>query len=170
MIRTFKHTELSDEIRGKINSCIHDEFGHIPIVAETEWANPDWTIVYYEGSEIAMFYNIVEREVDIDGKAYKAGGVNNVITPKAFRGKGHASKVLKSTAQFLFNDLSCDMGLLLCADNLIPFYKRLNWYTVDCPVYFSQSSGRKLWTANTMLLSKTEKLVPREIDLKGLPW
>lgn len=170
MIITSKHAELDSEVKQQIDSCIHSEFGHIPIVAETEWAIPDWTIVYFEGREIAMFYNVVVREIDIDGKAYQVGGINNVITPKPFRGNGYASKVLKNSPQFIFDTIGCDIGLLLCADDLIPFYERLNWYAVQCPVHFDQPDGKKQWAANTMLLSKTEQLTPMEIDLKGTPW
>lgn len=53
---------------------------------------------------------------------------------------------------------------------LIAFYEGLNWYSVDCSVYFNQSDGRKLWKANTMLLSQNEKINPKEVDLNGLPW
>lgn len=170
MIEIKNSAELSEVIKEKLNVYIKGEFGHIPIVNDTEWALPDWTIVYYEQDSIATFYNIVERDVLIDNKVYKVGGINNVITPKEFRGKGYASKILRETEDFIFEELNCDLGLLLCADDLIPFYKRLNWHEVDCPVYFQQSSGVKLWESNTMLLQKDEKLSPRSIELNGLPW
>jgi len=170
MIEIKKYPELLEQTKDKLNSYIKGEFGHIPIVNETEWATPDWTIVYYENDLIATFYNIVEREIMIDNKAFKVGGINNVITPKEFRGKGYASKTLRETVHIIFDDLNCDLGVLLCADGLIPFYERLNWYKVDCPVYFEQSSGVKLWESNTMLLTKNEKLSPQRIELNGLPW
>ncbi len=170
MIEIKKHGELSAQVKAELNSYIDTEFGHIPLVKETEWARPDWTVIRYEGNCIATFYNIVEREISIDDKTFKVGGINNVITPKAFRGHGYAAKTLKATEYLLFEDLNCDLGLLLCADNLVPFYKKLNWYTVACPVYFDQSTGKKLWASNTMLLTKKEKMDPRKIELKGLPW
>ena len=170
MIEIKKYPELLEQTKDKLNSYIKGEFGHIPIVNETEWATPDWTIVYYENDLIATFYNIVEREIMIDNKVFKVGGINNVITPKEFRGKGYASKTLRETEHLIFDDLNCDLGVLLCADSLIPFYERLNWYKVDCPVYFEQSSGVKLWESNTMLLTKNEKMSPQRIELNGLPW
>jgi len=170
MIEVKKYSELLEQTKVKLNSFINEEFGHIPIVQETEWANPDWTIIYYENDKIATFYNVVETEIRIDNKKYKVGGINNVITPKEFRGKGYASKSLKKADQIIFGDLNCDIGLLLCADDLVLFYERLDWYKVDCPVYFEQSTGVKLWTANTMLLTMNEKMNPQKIELKGLPW
>lgn len=170
MIEIKKYTELLEQTKDKLEAYIKSEFGHIPFVNELEWAVPDWTIIYYEDDKIASFYNVVLREIVVDKQMLKVGGINNVITPKDFRGKGYASKILRETDNLIFNDLNCDLGVLLCADNLIPFYERLNWYKVDCPVYFDQSSGEKLWSANTMLLTKNDQLKPKRIELNGLPW
>ena len=170
MIEIKKYAGLSDPVKEQLNFFIEEEFGHIPIVNETEWATPDWTIIYYHDDQIATFYNIIEREIIADNHRFKAGGINNVITPKAFRGQGYSSKLLRDTRNLLFDDLNCALGLLLCADALIPFYERLGWYTVDCPVHYDQSTGKKLWQANTMLLSPKELIIPDSIDLNGLPW
>lgn len=170
MVEIKKYSRLTDQTKEKLNSLIEGEFGHIPIVKETKWATPDWTIIQYENDQIATFYNIVIREIIIDGETLRISGINNVITPKKFRRKGYASNSLRETEYLIFDDLSCDLGVLLCADDLIPFYERLNWYRIDCPVYFKQSTGRKIWTANTMLLTRNEKLHPTLIDLNGVPW
>lgn len=170
MIEVRKYSELTDRTKGKLNSFIDGEFGQIPIVRETEWATPDWTIIQYENNLIATFYNIVIREIIIDGETLRISGINNVITPKEFRGKGYASNTLKETEYLIFDELNCDMGVLLCADTLIQFYEKLNWYRVDCPVHFKQSTGEKIWPANTMLLTRNKKLHPALIDLNGTPW
>lgn len=170
MVDIKKYAELLGKTKEKLNSYIENEFGHIPIVSETEWATPNWTIIYYENDQIATFYNIVEREIIIDNKMFKVGGINNLITPKEFRGKGYASKILRKTEHLIFDNLNCDLGVLLCANSLIPFYEKLNWYKVDCPVYFKQSSSIKLWKSNTMLLTKNERMSPQKIELNGLPW
>lgn len=171
MIEISKYADLSPETRERLDSYIHAEFGHIPIVNETKWATPDWTIINFIDNEIAAFYNIVQRHIVFDNKILKGAGINNVITPAKFRGKGLATSTLRETEAFLFDELGADIGVLLCADNLVPFYKRLDWYKVDCPVYFDQPDGKKLWQANTMLLSvNSEKPEPDKIDLRGLPW
>ncbi len=171
LIEVKRYKELQLQVKSKLDSYIENEFGHIPIVKETEWATPDWTIIQYHQGDIATFYNIVIRKIIIDGKIFKAAGINNVITPLEYRGKGFASKTLKETEYLIFEDFNCDLGVLLCADNLIPFYEKLNWYLVECPVYFQQSTGQKLWGANTMLLTKTDQqLKPTKIELNGTPW
>ena len=97
-------------------------------------------------------------------------GVNNVITPKEFRGKGYASKMLRETENLIFEELKFEAGVLLCAYEVIPFYEKLNWYNVYCPVYYNQSKERRLWAANTMFLTKNSMLTPKLISLNGLPW
>ena len=170
MIEITKYPDLDNGTKSKLENFIEGEFGHIPIVKETEWAKPDWTIILHQNNKIANFYNIIEREIFIDETNVKIAGINNVITPKEFRGNGYASKVLRETEDLIFEDLKSQLGVLLCADDLVPFYKRLKWYKIDCPVYFEQSDRKRLWKANTMLLTKKDKLNPKKIDLNGLPW
>ena len=144
MIETSKYSDLNIATKSKLANYIHGEFGHISIVNETEWAKPDWTIILYLNNEIATFYNIVERQILVDNKEVKVAGINNVITPKKFRGNGYASRILKETESLIFDDLKSEFGMLLCADSLISFYERLNWKNiVDCPVYFEQPAGKK---------------------------
>ncbi|HKK61106.1 MAG TPA: GNAT family N-acetyltransferase [Bacteroidales bacterium] len=170
MIEVVRYPELDDEIKRTLENLIEAEFGHISIVSETEWAKPDWTFICYNNSEIVSFYNIVQRNIIIDNIKVKIAGINNVITPEKFRGNGYASKMLRETEYFIFDDLNSKYGLLLCADELISFYERLNWYKVGCPVHFTQSDGEKVWGANTMLLTKAKKIFPKQIHLNGLPW
>ncbi len=170
MIEITRFTELDTEIKSALKGFIKNEFGHIPIVKQTEWASPDWTVIYFVGNQIATFYNIIEREISIDGKESKVAGINNVITPKEFRGNGYASKLLSETENLIFEKLKSEFGVLLCADSLIPFYEKLGWYKIDCPVYFKQSVGERLWGANTMLLTKGKKVTPTLVKLNGLPW
>jgi hypothetical protein len=170
MIEIKRHSELSGAVKEELDKLIQYEFGHIPIVQETKWAIPDWTIIYYEDNEIATFYNIIERRVTIEHSNLSAAGINNVITPAKFRGKGFSTRTLRDTEHFIFDNLKSDLGLLLCADDLVPFYKRLNWYKVHCPVYFDQPGETKLWPANTMLLTRRVVQTPKEINLNGLPW
>ena len=59
MIQIKKYNELDQSAKDQLNSFIDNEFGHIPIVRETKWATPDWTIIYFQDGAIATFYNEV---------------------------------------------------------------------------------------------------------------
>lgn len=170
MIKIAKYSDLDNATKSTLEHIIESEFGNIPIVKETQWDNPDWTIIYYIDSKIVTFYNMIERIISINDRKVKISGINNLITLKASRGNGYASKILKETENLIFNDIGAELGVLLCADELVPFYQRLDWYKINCPVYFDQSSGEKLWNANTMLLAKNEKIFPQLVRLNGLPW
>ncbi|GAB3197472.1 putative N-acetyltransferase YhbS [Pontibacter aydingkolensis] len=172
MIKSIKYSNLSPADADELQQCIHAAFGHVPFVQNHTWAQPDWTFIKYENGRVATFYNVVLRDVSIDGKKYKVAGVNNVITPEEFRGRGFASEILRATEQYLFNDLGCKYGLLLCADALLPFYTRLGWYKVHPTLYYDQPTGRQLYDSNVMLLSSEEQpfIKPESIDLNGLPW
>lgn len=171
MVSIVKYDELTKDQRCLQNELIAKEFGHIPIVANTKWASPDWTIMRHENDVIVAFYNVISRRIIIDDKQVEAIGINNVITPPEHRGKSFAFDMLKSTQIEMLDKLDAELGLLLCADHMIPFYSRLGWYAVDCPVYFEQNGQQNLWLANTMLLSRDgERLSPPFINLNGLPW
>jgi len=171
MIEIKRYNELSSEIKQQLDFYIQAAFGKSRFVQKTKWAIPHWNIIHFSNREIFSFYNVVERSVRFDNLFLKVAGINSVITPEKHSGKGFATHTLQQTKDFLFNDLNCDAGLLLCADSLVPFYERLNWRKVVCPVYVDQPDGKLLWPANTMILFKEpEEVNPTEIDLNGLPW
>ncbi|TPE39577.1 GNAT family N-acetyltransferase [Pontibacter mangrovi] len=173
MMKTEAYSSLSAATRAVLEQYVEEEFGQVPFVQEREWARPDWVLLAYEGDAIATFCHVVLREVSIDGQTYKVAGINNVITPKAYRGKGYASQVLRQAAPFIFSQLGCAYGLLLCADALLPFYSRLGWYSLsNCTLYYHQPTGEQLYDSNTMLLLPPgqQPIRPQHIHLNGLPW
>lgn len=172
MLKLIPYTDISPSLLAILSKHIDEEFGHVAFVQQRSWAIPDWVVLLEEQAEIVTFCNVVEREVTLDGKRCKIAGINNVITPKAHRGKGHSSRVLREIKSFLFGELKADFGLLLCADPLVPFYTRLGWYTVNSHLVYNQPQGKEVYDSNIMLLLKEnhEKIFPKSIDLNGLPW
>ncbi|RSC93489.1 GNAT family N-acetyltransferase [Tenacibaculum singaporense] len=165
-----KYGNLSSEEYQTISAFSEKEFGNVPIVQKYKWAKPDWVVIKYTKNKLVSFCNLVEREIRIDQKTYFVAGINNMITLEKYRGSGYAAEVLNKCEHFILQFMSFDYGVLLCADSLVPFYEKHGWYSVDCPVYFQQPSGRELWKARTMLLGKDKQIAPKEIDLNGLPW
>lgn len=167
-----RYSELPASLKDFINTRIHQEFGHIPIVQQYSWAEPDHTILLMaESGDVLTFYNIVLRQCRFDDDPRLIAGINNFITPQEHRGAGYGTDVMKEAAGILFEELSVEYGLLLCADELVPFYSRFGWYKVNSQLYFDQPDGRKQWQANIMLLSRNGNIIfPEKIDLCGLPW
>lgn len=173
MIKLLDFATLQPELKQQLDHHIAQEFGQVPFVLEREWAQPDWVFTLYAEEQLVAFYNVVLREVSFDGEIYRVAGINNVITPAAHRGKGYASRLLQETKALLFEQLGCGLGLLLCADALVPFYSRLGWYKLgDCALYYQQPGGEQYYDSNTMLQSYTlqPQFSPKHIHLNGLPW
>ena len=63
------------------------------------------------------------REFALSMREVFTGGLNNLITPEKYRGRGLAAKVLERVDELIFKELHCDAGLLLCADSLVLFIR-----------------------------------------------
>jgi GNAT superfamily N-acetyltransferase len=166
-----RYLELTTERKRQLEGAARAEFEQFPIVSETHWATPDWSFLAIEGAELAAFYNIIERAVNIDGVPVRVAGLNELVTLPAHRGRGVASRLLRETQTQWFDSLGTECGLLLCADALLPFYSRLGWHKSDARVIYDQPDGPRDWTANCMLLEPSGKArAARKIHLCGLPW
>lgn len=153
-----------------MESAARAEFEQFAIVRETEWASPDWSFSI-GGQEPVAFYHLVERTVRIDGEDVRVAGINNLVTLPAQRGRGAASELLRRTQPGWFESLGAQLGLLLCADALIPFYRKMGWHQNHAKVTFEQARGTCTWAANCLLLNPSGRPESaREIDLCGRPW
>jgi hypothetical protein len=158
------------DLRSLVEAAAHAEFDRFDLVRETEWAKPDWSFLIGD-PEPAAFYHLVERTVRIDGAPVRVAGLNNLVTLPARRGRGAASELLRRTQPQWFETLGAQLGLLLCADALIPFYARLGWHPTPAKVTFAQPRGTRTWSANCLLLDPAGRSESRrDIDLCGLPW
>ena len=147
------------------------EFEKYAIVRETDWAEADWTFLGFQGGELVAYFNLVDRVVRIDDAPVRVGGVNNMVTLPAHRGRGHASRLLREAQPKWFDPMGFEAGLLLCADGLVPFYERLGWLKLTCPVVYAQPDGEWTWKASCMLLEGGRRIAAtRRVDLCGPPW
>ena len=170
-VQRSRYRELPTERRDQIDQAAAAEFEQYALVRETHWAGPDWSFLGFENGELVTFFNLIERVVRIDDAAVRVAGLNNVVTLPAHRGRGLASRLLGETQAQWFDELGAEAGLLLCAEVLVPFYARLGWRRIACPVVYAQPGGQRVWSANCMLLdSNGHTLANRRIDLCGLPW
>lgn len=164
-------SHVAPDIRKQIDDYTRNEFGHVPIVQRYRWAEPGWSVVVLSDDEVLSFLNVVEREALFDGNTVKLAGINNVITPAPFRRRGYASQTMRRAELLMFRELQADFGLLLCADEMVPFYEGLGWISVSVPLEFDQPGEKVTWPSRIMVLPRAgEKLPSKSIDLCGLPW
>jgi predicted N-acetyltransferase YhbS len=169
---TIKRTkDLHPTTKRQIDLLTHEEFGNVDLVRRYQWAEPDLMATATKGREIVSFVGLLIRTVLIDGKPAKVLGVSNAVTPPEHRGKGYSRAVMQEVIDFAFKEVKAECALLLCRDHLVPYYEKLGWYVVKCPLQFNQLDGKKIWTANTMLYSLNgARLSPQMIDLQSNPW
>ncbi len=171
IVEAFSSSDLPGDLRTAIEQYTYAEFGHIPIVQKYKWATPTWSIVVRVGGELRSFLNVVEREALIDKRSVQLAGINNVITPPPFRGNGYSSLAMGFVAKWIFETLNVELGLLLCADELVPFYQRLGWQSATGSLVFDQPGGKITWTQNVMVYTRDRsRFIADKIDLCGFPW
>lgn len=171
-IQALEYDRLPEARRSELAAAASNEFDRFPIVRQTTWAVPDWSVLGTVDTRLACFYHAVLRDVRFDGEAVPVVGLNNLITLPPYKGRGLASRLLQETESLWFGTLGARCGLLLCADALVPFYERLGWRSVPSAVRFAQPGmPPQTWAANCMLLSPDRREAsPQVIDLAGLPW
>ena len=147
-------------------------FGTMPLASQFTWTNggADRVVVYFN-QEPVSYLKIIDRTGLIDGKPVKIGGIAGVMTPPKNRQKGYCGLALQKAKQTIFNEMKAQLGLLLCEQELVQFYTKRGWQTINCPVQLYQPSGKTTWPHYTMILTKFgESWNPESIDLCGLPW
>ncbi len=71
----------------------------------------------------------------------------------------------------IFEELTADVGVLLCFDDLVKFYQDRGWEPLRCTVEVTQSQGSIIWPYQAMAWYRSNELRnPNKVDLCGLPF
>ena len=144
-----------------------------PAQRQIAWASPEWGILVWDDAGALVGYvGIVARDVLLDGRAVRVGGIGGVKTHPAVRGQGYARAALGRAATFMADELGAAFGLLVCREELRPFYGGLGWQPFAGALLIEQPGGRVLFTFNRPLVLPLREPAPHAgtIDLCGLPW
>ncbi len=169
-IEILESAKVEESLRNDLAKRIHREFGHVEVVRTHKWAEPTWTLLGLENNELVSFLNIIDRQGQVDGKPFHLLGLNNVITEPVHRGKGYSKKLNQAALDFMKKKDTQALGVLFCADDLLPFYSSLGWKKFSGQTTIWQPSGEKVWPSNCMTYSFEVPIAFKEINLKGLPW
>ncbi len=136
-------------------------------------ASPEYgALVWSAGGELVSYVGMVVREGSLDGAPVRIGGIGSVKTHPRAEGRGHASAGLRRAAASLAGDHAVAFSLLVCREQLLPFYERLGWSPFGGQLIVEQPAGRVVFTANRPMVLPGVREAPRDgvIDLNGLPW
>jgi GNAT superfamily N-acetyltransferase len=137
-----------------------------------QWAPPEYgVLISSPEGDLVSYVGIVLRAGMLDGAPVAIGGVGSVKTHPRAEGRGYASAGLRRAAAFL-DDHRVDFSLLVCREELLPFYGRRGWLAFDGRLMVEQPSGRTVFTVNRPMVAAGIRAAPRAgvIDLLGLPW
>jgi aminoglycoside 2'-N-acetyltransferase I len=136
-----------------------------------EWSAFDWHVLVRMEGDIVSHVGITARMVTVGGRSMNLGGVGGVATKAEWRNRRLAAAALEEAALFLCNIVGTQFILLVCTEELVPFYQNLGWVAVQGPLLFDQRGRQTSWSDATMVRSCRGIPWPKgTIDLCGLPW
>lgn len=142
-------------------------------VQQIVWDSPSWGVLVRDASgNLVGYVGILVREALADGQRVRVGGIGGVKTHPAARGQGYASAALRRAGAFMADDLGAAFGLLVCRQQLLPFYGRLGWRAFGGTFLVEQPGGTVPFAFNTPMVLPLCDPAPEvgTIDLCGLPW
>ena len=135
------------------------------------WADVDWHVLGWVEGKLASHVEIIERTGTVGGQPVRLGGIGGVASAADWRRRGLATLAMEKAAEFMCGGLDVEFGLLICGQEMVPFYRRLGWKVVDAPLVFDQPEGKVTFDDVVMVLPcKGQDWPAGTIDLCGLPW
>jgi GNAT superfamily N-acetyltransferase len=94
-----------------------------------------------------------------------------MATHPKFQHRGLGSALLAATESFMRDTIQVPFGLLICANELRPFYELSHWQFAADSLYFRQDGKRRIVNPCVMVLQLMDRPWPAgEIDVCGLLW
>jgi len=170
-VEILRQAEIPEEVEKRFQEWMFSVWGP-PGEDGIQWATPHWRIVLSINGQWMSHTGVVERTIEAGERRLPVGGICGVTTRAAHRRKGYSSQVLQSAARFIQDDLKLRFGLLLCEEEMVPFYARLGWQKLHVrPVYqLSDGKGSIPHIVCMVLDCSEEPWPPGAVNLCGTPW
>jgi len=136
-----------------------------------DWSSPEWFVIGKLAGRVVSIVGVLKRRIRVGESSLEVGGVGGVATHPDYQRRGYGSALLQRTAIFMRADLNVGFGLLVCDQDMVPFYSKLGWQTTQDEMVFDFRGSKRTFDGITMLLPVGERPWPRgTIDLCGTPW
>jgi aminoglycoside 2'-N-acetyltransferase I len=138
---------------------------------ELDWSDPKWLVVGKLAGRIVSIVGILTRHIRVGETTLEVGGIGGVATLPDRQQHGFGSALLQRAAEFMRDELKVDFGLLICDQEMVSFYSKLGWQTVEGQVVFDFHGTMRALREITMRLPLGDSYWPEgTIDLCGAPW
>ena len=137
---------------------------------QTQWASFDWYVSAETRGRTVSIAGVVDREGAVGGVPSRLGLLGGVFTRREYQHRGLASEVVRRSTALMTDQLRCDFGVLICSDDVVPFYERLGWKRVSNLMTFRRFGETEVIRGKIMVYECAGRPLPAgTIDVKGLP-
>lgn len=84
------------------------------------------SMLLLDGGLVLAALDLLTKEIDHAGRAYRARGLSTVVTGRAHQGRGHGRRLVAAALQEILRS-GADLGLFTCDRPLQPFYESAGW-------------------------------------------
>ena len=124
-IRSFPEAETPPALRSQVLALHAEEWpssgadGHDPALRPL-------SMLLVDGGVVLASLDILSKEIDHDGRRYRASGLSAVVTRPEARGRGHGRRLVVAATELIAGS-DADLGLFTCDRSLQPFYAAAGW-------------------------------------------
>jgi GNAT superfamily N-acetyltransferase len=175
-IQFIPHADLNPELQHEFDALDQLAFGEIvvdedPDFPPIQWATPDWMALGFLQGQLVTQLCMPRREIMVGREKIWVAGLGGMATHPEYQHRGLGSTLLAATESFMRDTIQVPFGLLICAEDVRPFYEQACWQVVADFLYFRQNQQRRGLNTCVMTLQLTDRPWPAgDIDLCGLPW
>lgn len=140
--------------------------------ASREWSTPQWGVfVRDDAGNLVSYTGVVRREGSLDGHPVSIGGVGGIATHPRHRGRGYAALGMGRALDYLAGR-DTDFALLVCREELVPYYEGLGWRLFTGTVLDTQFGVTGTFDFNLVMVGDLNSTAPETgtIDLRGPAW
>lgn len=131
-IKLIKHKDINSETLLDIIKVKSIAWPY-PLNKQIEWIENNLkdddihVLLTDDKSKTVAYLNIVKTSISIDDEIHKCWGVGNVCSIK--KGSGFGKEILNLVNEWITKS-NC-IGLLFCKEELIPYYEKTNWRSIN---------------------------------------
>jgi aminoglycoside 2'-N-acetyltransferase I len=140
--------------------------------ASREWSRPEWGVfVRDDAGNLVSYTGVMRREGSVDGRDTTIGGVGGIATHPDHRGRGYAPLGMGRALDYL-TTRDTDFALLVCREQLVPYYQGLGWRLFEGEVRDTQFGKPEVFEFNRVMVGDLNRKAPLRgtIDLRGPAW
>ncbi len=141
-IKFIKHGECSEELLHIVASLKMQHWDY-PIAEHIRWFNTnlftdDVHLCVFEAEILVAYATISHIQYELeDGMSQNALGIGSVCVDKNHLNKQYGFLVIQLATFYIRQQKA--MGLLICKDELVPFYEKTNWQKFNGEILIANS-------------------------------